>query len=290
MDTPPARIVRHHSGHGQWEIVFRAPAPRLRAYVRDYQGYFASTKAPMLQREPPSGDVVMIVTLGPGLRSVDPRNPAVTTEHQNGFVAGLHDSYALIETSGVQQGLEVRFTPIGAHLVFGLPMHTLANRTVALDDIIGPLARQVTEQLHEAPDWESRFAILDSVITTRLAQAREPSASPAVAWAWNQLRETNGHLPIGKLAAELGCSRKHLIAQFHEQIGLSPKMVSRILRFGHAVRLLDRDNEMSWVQIAHDCGYYDQAHLIRDFRQFTGITPGEFLRRRLLEGSDGVGD
>lgn len=214
----------------------------------------------------------------------------MTTEYHHGFVAGLHDSYALIETSGVQQGLEVRFTPIGAHLVFGLPMHTLANRTVALDDIIGPLARQVTEQLHEAPDWESRFAILDSVITTQLAQAELPKASAAVTWAWNQLRETNGHLAIGTLADELGCSRKHLIAQFHEQIGLSPKLVARILRFNHAVRLLDRDNEMSWVQIAHDCGYYDQAHLIRDFHQFAGSTPGEFLRRRLLEGSDGVGD
>lgn len=211
----------------------------------------------------------------------------MTTEHRTGFVAGLHDSYALIETSGVQRGLEVRFTPIGAHRVFGQPMHTLANRTVALDDIIGPLARQVTEQLHEAPDWESRFAILDTVITTRLARARAPNASAAVTWAWNQLLETNGELTIGTISTELGWSRKHLIAQFHEQIGLSPKIVARILRFRHAVRLLDRDNEMSWVQIAHESGYYDQAHLIRDFRQFTGSTPGEFLRRRVLEGSDG---
>jgi AraC-like DNA-binding protein len=281
-------IVRHHSGHGHWEIVFREPATRLRTYVRHYQGYVASTKAPMLQREPPSGDVVLIISLGPGLRSVDPWDPAVATEHHHGFVAGLHDSYALIETSGVQQGLEIRFTPIGAHLVFGLPMHTLANRTVALDDIIGPPARQVAEQLHGAPDWESRFAILDSLIASRLAQAETPGASAAVTWAWNQLRETNGHLAIGMLASELGCSRKHLIAQFHEQIGLSPKMVARILRFRHAVHLLDRNNEMSWVQIAHDCGYYDQAHLIRDFRQFAGSTPGEFLRRRLLKGSNGV--
>lgn len=283
MDTPQTHIVRHHSGQGYWEIALRAPDPRLRAYVRHYQGYVASAKAPMLQREPPSGDVVLIITLGSSLHSRDPGNPAMATEHHHGFVAGLHDSYVLIETPEVQQGLEVRFTPIGAHRVFGLPMHTLANRMVALDDILGSPARQVTDQLQEAPDWESRFGILDSVIATRLAQARMPSGSAAVTWAWNQLYQHNGQITISTLAAELGCSRKHLIALFHEQIGLATKMVARIIRFRHAVRLLDRDSELNWVQIAHDCGYYDQAHLIRDFRQFSGSTPGEFLHRRLLE-------
>ncbi len=86
------------------------------------------------------------------------------------------------------------------------------------------------------------------------------------------------------LATELGCSRKHLVAQFHEQIGAAPKTIARILRFQHAVRLFNRasaTSPVSGADIASACGYFDQAHFIKDFRQLAGITPTEYLRQRI---------
>ena len=84
----------------------------------------------------------------------------------------------------------------------------------------------------------------------------------------------------------MGCSRKHLISQFHEQIGAWPKTVARILRFQHAVGLFHAataKNPVSGADVAIACGYFDQAHFIKDFRQLAGITPTEFMRSRIPE-------
>ena len=88
----------------------------------------------------------------------------------------------------------------------------------------------------------------------------------------------------------MGCSRKHLIAQFRDRIGLPPKRVARLIRFGRAVDRLTRQPHRGLAEIALDCGYADQAHLNRDFRQFTGGPPTEMMRRQLPDGGGTRGD
>ena len=109
----------------------------------------------------------------------------------------------------------------------------LTNRAVALDDLFGRDARRLTA-FYDAPTWEARFTILDRELASRILTARAPSA--AVTWTWRRLVETGGRVSIGSLVDEVGFSQKHLIAQFREQIGLSPKTLARVLRFGRAVR------------------------------------------------------
>lgn len=291
-DSPPGtRIVRHHSELGWWEMVMRDPHPRLRAYLQSYQGYSESTPGLRRRLEPPSTTVVLIIGLGPALGVIDPRDQGrdgTATDHTS-FVSGLYDSSVLIEVRGTwQSGIQVNFTPFGAYQFLHLPMHLLSNRVIELDDLLGPVAHQLVERLQETPSWEARFALLDAFISTRLTAGRAPTAS--VASAWHQLHQTDGGLGIGALAAELGCSQKHLIAQFHEQIGLPPKTLARILRFRHALRCLEHSEGARWSEIALDCGYYDQAHFIRDFRAFTGSAPGDFLARRLPDSGGISGD
>lgn len=110
-------------------------------------------------------------------------------------------------------------------------------------------------------------------------------------WPWrlgHGLQETAGGVRIGKLAGELGCSRRHLAAVFHEQVGLPPKTVARQLRFQSVCRRLTRD-PARWADIAYDAGYCDQAHLNREFRDLAGTTPTDFLAR-LIPGDAAVGD
>jgi AraC-like DNA-binding protein len=154
--------------------------------------------------------------------------------------------------------------------------------------VLGAEARIVAERLAEASDWEERFALIDAFLTRRLDGPREPS--PAVAWAWNKLLETHGRIAVGTLASELGWSRKHLITRFHEQVGLAPKTMARIIRFDRVVALIRIADGMTWTDIALRCGYYDQAHLIHDFNQFAGSTPAEFVRRHLPDGGGVVAD
>jgi AraC-like DNA-binding protein len=249
-----------------------APRP-LRGFVRSYTGYDEWSARPLCRREVPSGDVTLILSPDSELR---------VPERHVSFVAALHDRYSLVEHPGRQRGVEVRLTPLGAHALFGLPMHELTNRVVELDDLAGSEYAELAARIWDVAGWERRFAILDAALTARLAAARPVSGE--LAWAWGRLRASEGRAGIGDLAADLGWSHRRLIARFREQIGLPPKTLARVLRFERVSRLLRQSPEPRLAEVAYDCGYYDQAHLNRDFREFAGTTPSDYLASRLPDG------
>ncbi len=269
------KVNRHESPALSWEMATRdAPAP-LRGLVRNYTGYVEHSTAPLARREVPGGDVTLILSPDSELSLPGGRHTS--------FVAALHDRSTVVEHSGRQQGVEVRLTPLGAHTLFGFPMHELANRVVELDDLIGPEALELVERMWEQPGWERRFALLDRAIAARAEQARFV-APTELSWAWGRMRASAGRANVGALAAELGWSHRRLIARFREAIGLTPKTLGRVLRFERVSGLLRDVDEPRLAEVAFDCGYYDQAHLNRDFRQFAGTTPSEYMARRLPSG------
>jgi AraC-like DNA-binding protein len=282
MDVPRTHVDRHHSELGAWELVWRDPNPRLHAHVRRYCGYVESGSRPVRRREVPFAAIPMIISFGPAIRVLHPVDPAAPGDRHTSFVAGLDDTYSVTEHDGNQHGVQVDLSPLGAFQFFGLPLSELARRVVPLDDVLGPEAPLLAERLYEASRWDERFALLDAAIAARLAE--HLPASPDVAWAWRRLTETEGRVPIAALTAELGCSRRHLTTRFREQLGMPPKAFARILRFDRAVRRLRLEGELRLAEIAYDCGYYDQPHFNRDFRQFAGSTPSEFLARLLPDG------
>ncbi len=278
------RVVRHQSELGDWEAVFRPADPRLRGHVVSaYQGWTSWTKGTFRMKEVPIAEIPLILNLGPPWGIVDPADERRPPESRDSFVAGLHDTYAVVESGPESACLEVRLSPLAAHRILGAPMDALANRAVELEDALGPAASLLTRQLRDTSSWEARFELLDRFLARRLLDARPLSAD--VVRAWQRLQETAGRVEIGALAGELGCSRRHLALQFRRQIGLPPKTIARILRFNRALRLLRREPEQRWAEIAHDCGYYDQAHFNRDFREFAGATPTEFLAQGLPSGA-----
>jgi AraC-like DNA-binding protein len=272
------QISRHDSPELRWEMATRPAHPGLGRYVRDYTGYTESSSAPLCRREVPSADVTLILSPSTALRTPDPGGSA---RHMS-FVAALHDRYALVEHDGFQEGVEVRLTPLGAHALFGVPMHELTNRVIELDELLGKRANELVERMWERPGWGGRFDFLDQAIAARVEQAREQS--PGVAWAWQRLRQTQGRAGVRALAEELGWSHRRLIARFREQVGMPPKTVGRILRFDRVAQLLRDVEQPRLAEVAYDCGYYDQAHLNRDFRDFAGTTPSEYMARRLPAG------
>ena len=270
------RRVRAEVIPGCYDMLIGEPHPRLRPYVTRYWGY---TELVVYQRrmEVPHPNIVLIIGLGPSMRVIDPRRPADATTERIAFTAGLHDSYVWTESHLPTRGLQVNFTPIGANMFLHVPMDALANRVNSLDEIFGAGARTLVARLHEARSWERCFDILDEAITARVAAARQPS--PHVVRAWQILCSTGGRASIAGLARELGCSQRHLIAGFRTYVGVTPKTYARILRFDDAVKRLRQPDGMGWAEIADASGFYDQAHLIRDFHEFAGSTPTEFLAR-----------
>ena len=257
------------------ELVPSPPSPRLRGVVAEYRGFRDDLPAPVVLREPPSARVPVIVDLGAGWQVRAPAG-GYRLQHLHAFVAGMHDAFALVEAAGPTLGVQVDLTPVGARKLLGVPMHELANRVVPLDDLLGPEAAALRERLGEARAWRDRFAIIDAALDRRLANAA--GTSPGVGWAWAQLEAGAGRVSIGALAAELGWSRKRLVARFRDDVGLTPKTAARVLRFQALLARLRSRPTPGWAELALACGYFDQSHLVRDVRRFSGRTPTELLR------------
>jgi AraC-like DNA-binding protein len=273
------RVLRGEFPGGRWEVVSRRPAPPLRPFVRELFGYLEVSAGPVARRELPSPAAVWILELGPPLKVVG-REDGRVDAHPSGFVAGLDDGYTVTRHAGLMHGVQVYFTPLGARRVLGLPMHTLSRRVVALGDVLGKEGEQLAARLREEPTWAARFARLEAFLALRLAAT--PEAPREVAWAVGRLLAPGGHaVPVGALERELGWSPKRLIGQFQEHVGLPPKLVARLGRFDRLIQALKGERSAAWAELALAHGYFDQPHLVRDFRQFAGVPPTRWLREHV---------
>jgi len=194
---------REQEREGRHEHAGGAPVPALRGLVVAYRGYRDDAPAPLVQRELPSGRVPLILDMGTGWRvAASAAAPPVVLR---GFVAGLHDAWALVEPAGPALCVQVDLTPLGARRLLGVHMADLAHRAVALDDLLGGEAAALADHLVAMRTWQDRFAVLDAALLRRLEGA--PAVAPEVAWAWRQLEATDGATSITALGAALGWSR-----------------------------------------------------------------------------------
>lgn len=278
--TLPISYESGGSNGERWEAIRRDPHPVLRAHVREpYWGYVDVTRGEARRRHLPHGAVPFIINIGDPLEHPDPTRPDREAPRPQGFFAGLHDRHAVTVSQGESRGVQVNFTPIGASLLAGRPMHEFVNATADVEDVFGIAARDLVELLHEAPDWETRFNAIDAFIAAKLSRAKP--VPPAVAWAWQMIVASGGQVSAAALADRVGWSRKHLASQFREYVGMPPKQIARIMRFTRAIEAMERGDERRWTELAMSCGYFDQAHFNRDFKEFAGATPGEYLSMRL---------
>jgi AraC-like DNA-binding protein len=298
-------VSGHGSNLGRWKAARRLAEPRLRDYVA---GYFASEgflPRPLHERHLPSCEVAIVLNFAAPHRIIHPSDPKRTTEHKKAWIVAPQHRHQIREASGTRDFVVIRLSPIGAQMLLGTPMDLLTDRTLALEDVDSRFSRLLMDHAEAADDWAARFGAVENIIAQRLASALPPPAG--LLQSWRILQESPNEVDLARLPEEFGCSRRHLIAQFHRYFGMSPKMIARIRRFQMAMasvhRLGRRDpvpypegkpfldcqvdesartvpqTTMRWADLALRCGYYDQSHFINEFRSFSGLSPLEFLER-----------
>ena len=146
---------------------------------------------------------------------------------------------------------------------------------VEADDVLGHEAVSLRDRLGDEPDWYRRLDIVEGWVRKRLLAA--PLPTPAVEFAYGRIVEGRGAGSIMALAARVSCSRKHLAAKFREEIGLTPKAVARIARFNFAMSLATSGR--TWADVAAECEYADQSHLVHTFAELAGETPAAWKIR-----------
>jgi AraC-like DNA-binding protein len=267
----------HQSPLGHWSVSVWQTDPRLAAIVASL--WFGEGKV-TYQRDRilPSGQSQLLINLGPPQYRIEPGPPEVRVPFVDVWYSGLHQGPIDTEAPHGNALLGVAFNARGTFPWLGDDMSNLSDRIIALADALGDGALRLRERLLNTESLEERFRVVERWLLARL----EPRAivHPAIRWAVDRLAATGGRTSIEELAEQTGFSRKHLGNLFRQQVGLSPKALARVHRFRGALDLLNRSSgEVPWTDLADQCGFYDQSHLINEFRRFTGFSPVELARR-----------
>lgn len=196
-------------------------------------------------------------------------------------ITGVQRETVTLAPSGPTGSIVVRFRPGAAACVFGDEMQHFADANIELDDVVGAPARdRLQDALRGAPDAAGRLDIIEGFLLPRMRYAADPRVMQAIA----ALHRTPGR-PIGAIARATGLSARQLERGFPRTAGASPKQMARTLRAERAIAA--RHHGAAWADIALACGFTDQAHMIRDFRGLSGMTPDRFMREAL---AGAVGD
>jgi len=254
----------------QFEFVRRPPSPRLAGVVTGLIGFRELVPVHVRQTEVASLDVPLVISFGDPF-AIGLSRPPGDNDRFASFAAGIHAGPVIIDSFGRSCCIQVNFTPLGGRRFFGLPMSQLADRMVPFDDVLGAAGRQLRERLGEESDWQRRLDMTEVFVLERLM--RMPAISSEISWAMERIAATGGRSSIASVATEIGWSRKHLANRFTDQVGVGPKTVARIIRFNCAAKLSRRADRAGWADLAAECGYADQAHMVREFRALAGATP-----------------
>lgn len=184
------------------------------------------------------------------------------------------------QAEGVTRGLVVPLRPGWTDALLGVPAHELSDRVVRVASLWGRVGRELDAALLAAGDPRELFERMSAAFGARLAFAFESSSARLARRAARLLER--GEVRVDRVAAQLGVTSRHLRRAFRQHVGLPPKEYARQARLQRALRLATGSNggPRDWGRIAAEAGYYDQAHLIGDFRDLVGLTPGAFLRRQ----------
>lgn len=277
MSESRLQTFRHESPIGHWSVSVWQVDPRLSEIVAS-MWFGAGKTAYQRDRILPSGTSQLLINLGPPQYRIEPGPPEVRVPFVDIWYSGLHQGPIDTEAPHGNALLGVAFTSRGTFPWLGERMAGLSDRIIALADALGDGALALRERLLNTESLEMRFRSVERWLMTRLKP--RSIVHPAVRWAVDQIAASGGRVAIESLATQTGFTRKHLGNLFQQQVGLSPKSLARIHRFRGALDILNKANgQVPWIELADACGFYDQSHLINEFRRFTGFSPVELARR-----------
>lgn len=254
------------------EIKPRAP---LDSFVECFWTLEGEGAAAQPERILPDGCVELILNFGARFsqhsndgRSIQPRN----------FLVGQMTGPILISPSGAVELIGIRFHPGGTLPFLQVPLHEITDQVVELGSLSSRLERELTRAASAAPSLPEKIAALERFLTRCLTNNKHDVRSMTLA---AKIVAGAGLVPVDQLAHDAGISSRQLERRFLREIGIGPKLLGRIIRFQQVFRAVEVGNS-AWSAIALECGYYDQAHLIRDFNQFARQTPAVLFSNQSL--------
>jgi len=256
-------------------FISHTPSPPLNFYINSFYSPNESLPLPREKILPLPG-LDLKINFGGGFQVYDADQSKPFTTLTESWVLGLWTKSHVVDWPEDLQYVGVNFKPGGAYPFLGLRLSELQNQVVSLDALWGRFAAELRERLYAAPTIQARFALLEKILLARL-RGIPPGLEP-VQYAVAEIARHHGTLSIRRLSDSMGMSQKHLIVQFKQMAGCTPKELGRLYRFGDILASIDPTQPVNWTLVAHQFYFHDQSHFIRDFREFSGHTPSDYLR------------
>lgn len=257
----------------------RAPSLPLRDCVERYWYYDGLDLPHERERVLPDGTFALMFNLGEEPRTLfDREREGVSRDFRRSWVSGTQRDYLVIDARKGSSLIGVHFKAGGAASFLGIPAVELCDQVAELDGVIRAALGDLRDELRGAPTPDEKFRLLEQFLLARVGG--RPRRNPAVAYALQEFQAVPHATTIDSVARRLGISHKHLIALFAAEVGLTPKRYCRLRRFRQVLETIERQAAIDWADLACACGYYDQAHFIREFQGFSGLTPTAYLRQR----------
>jgi AraC-like DNA-binding protein len=252
--------------------------PRLAGLV-DHLWHSAGLIPERRERVLPNGTFEMVLSLGDRHRLVDSDHLRVLPVASFG---GLRATPFILDHPDRCDTLGIVLRPAGAFALLRRSLWEVVGLTMDARDLLGPEVDELAERCAETHDPDVRFALVARWLWERIARAKAPD--PAIAWMAAQIEASAGELRVGALQKETGLSKASVIERFRAQIGVRPKLYARLVRFRRVLDCLQRGG-LALVDVALEAGYYDQAHLSVEFREFAGLSPTAFIAASYQGGS-----
>ncbi len=265
----------YESPFGTWQVKSIEPPPHLAQFIETFwetSGNVSYGYEKLL----PGGCADFMINLGPPQMVLDRAGGNIARTHTKAWLSGIHSAplfAAPAHSAGVFRthfvGASLR--PQGVKGIFGIDAIDVANRVFDVEDILGPGVVSIRDRVGESLTTMERFRLMADFLMSVSEEHSRPVAQGAI-WAMEQTLARSGDVQVAQLCKDLGVSRKHLNSMYKSCTGLSPKLYARLIRFKSLIDDI-QNPEKSWVHLAAVRGYFDQSHLIRDFKEFAGEPP-----------------
>jgi AraC-like DNA-binding protein len=242
---------------------------RLLPFVRSFH-YHETDLASGLERIVPNGHAHLMINLAEdAFRTYDRVRPALMTRHAGAVLAGPHAQSVVLDTRQMRWLTAVEFRAGGAGHFFGMPASEASDQVVSLDVLWHRGGAMLRERLLDACSPQERFAVIEELLLGHLDERFDP----AVAWAIGALQ---GGMRISEVVSRLGLAPRTFERRFAGRVGLTPKRFSRVRRLQRVLRSIRTGPPTDWTALAIKHGYYDQSHLVHEFRELADITPAAY--------------
>lgn len=252
------------------------PSPQLTDVIQLFWIYQGSTPAHAFERVLPMGREEILINLSDGELRCYGEDGRLRHRTAGPLVTGMHRSSYVIDTRQQSAIMGVHFKPGGIWRLLGIPADELSDARVEMKELFGEGACQLMDRLMRTSSLLERLRTVDAALCAR----RFKDAHPAVTWAAAQISRYPTASCVAVLAEEAGLSMRRFGELFTRQIGVGPKSFLRLQRFHTTLHRIHASRTPDWCDIARRMGYSDQAHMIREFREFSGLTPTAYHTRR----------